>query len=53
MTILNTLRSRLDQRNRYLRTLAELNSLSEAEAHDLGLSRTEFPRLAHEAVYGR
>lgn len=53
MAFLTHLRARLDRRNRYLQTLSELESMSDREALDLGLSRADFPRLAREAVYGR
>ena len=37
----------------FRRTLAELNNMSDFEARDLGLSRSDFRRIATEAVYGR
>lgn len=52
MALINSLRTRLDQRARYLRTLAELNTLSTREAADLGLDRADFARIARECVYG-
>lgn len=36
----------------YLRTVAELKSLSPRELQDLGLSRFAIPEVAREAVYG-
>lgn len=36
----------------YRRTLAELESLSNRELRDLGLSRFSIRQIAHESVYG-
>jgi uncharacterized protein YjiS (DUF1127 family) len=41
------------QRRVYERTVAELNSLSDRELTDLGISRLSIPELAREAAYGR
>ena len=41
------------KRQDYRRTLAEVNAMSDAEALDLGLNRTDFPALAAQAVYGK
>lgn len=35
------------------RTLSELNAMSDAEARDLGIHRSDFRSLAAKAVYGR
>lgn len=50
--VLNTVRGRLARREAFRRTLNELNSLSDREAADLGMSRADFARVAREAVYG-
>ncbi len=50
--IVNTWKSRFAQRERFRRTLSELNMLSDREAADLGLARSDFRRVAHESVYG-
>ena len=36
----------------YRRTLAELNTMTDRELADLGLSRFQIPAVAREAVYG-
>ena len=38
-------------RQTYRRTYDELNTLTERELNDLGLSRSDIKRVAHEAVY--
>jgi len=43
----------LQQRRIYVRTLAELNALSDRELTDLGISRLAIPEVAHEAAYGK
>ncbi|MBE3637658.1 DUF1127 domain-containing protein [Mangrovicoccus algicola] len=50
--IVNTWKSRFEQRGRFRRTLSELNLLSDREAADLGLSRADFRAVAHRSVYG-
>ena len=50
--IVNSWRSRFAQRERFRRTLNELNQLSDREAADLGLTRSEFRRVAWASVYG-
>ncbi|MFN3577908.1 MAG: DUF1127 domain-containing protein [Tabrizicola sp.] len=41
------------QRRTYARTVAELNSLTDRELADLGISRISIPEVAHEAAYGK
>lgn len=41
------------QRRTYLRTVAELNSLTDRELADLGISRLGITEIAHEAAYGK
>jgi len=41
------------QRRTYLRTVAELNGLSDRELADLGISRLGITEIAHEAAYGK
>jgi uncharacterized protein YjiS (DUF1127 family) len=43
----------ITQRRVYERTVAELNSLSDRDLTDLGISRLSIPDLAREAAYGR
>lgn len=50
--MINTWRSRMAQRDRFRRTLNELNSMTDAEAADLGLRRADFRATAWDAVYG-
>lgn len=45
--------TRIAQRRTYLRTVAELNSLSDRDLTDLGISRLGIPEIAHEAAYGK
>ena len=44
------LKSRYTTWKRYTRTLQELEALSSRELADLGISRSDIPRLAREAV---
>ena len=44
------LKSRYTNWKRYTRTLQELEALSSRELADLGISRSDIPRLAREAV---
>lgn len=41
------------QRRTYLRTVAELNALTDRELSDLGISRLRITEIAHEAAYGK
>ena len=41
------------QRRTYLRTVAELNALTDRELADLGISRLGIAEIAHEAAYGK
>lgn len=45
-----TLRIRYSRWQRYSRTVQELESLSNRDLADLGISRFDIPRLAREAV---
>lgn len=45
-------RSRAEQRSRYRQILRELQSMTDAEASDIGLNRVDFHRTARETVYG-
>jgi uncharacterized protein YjiS (DUF1127 family) len=40
------------QRRTYLRTVAELNALTDRELADLGISRLGIAEIAREAAYG-
>jgi uncharacterized protein YjiS (DUF1127 family) len=41
------------QRRTYLRTVAELNALTDRELADLGISRLGITDIAREAAYGK
>ena len=43
----------LRQRRVYNRTVAELNTLTDRELADLGISRLSIGDIAHEAAYGK
>lgn len=43
----------LIQRRTYLRTVAELNGLTDRELADLGISRLSIADIAREAAYGK
>lgn len=45
-----SLKSRYSSWKRYSRTLQELDSLSNRDLADLGISRADIPRLAREAA---
>lgn len=47
-----TLKSRYSTWKKYNRTVAELQSLSNRELSDLGMSRADIGRIAREAVRG-
>lgn len=44
------LKTRYAKWQRYSRTVSELESLSNRDLADLGIARTDIPRLAREAV---
>jgi uncharacterized protein YjiS (DUF1127 family) len=46
------LKSRYAKWQRYSRTVSELESLTNRDLADLGISRTDIPRLAREAARG-
>ena len=50
MTMFSTLKNRYSRWQRYSRTVTELESLSNRDLADLGISRVDIPRLAREAV---
>lgn len=43
----------INQRRVYTRTVAELNSLTDRELADLGISRLGITEIAREAAYGK
>lgn len=45
-----TLKTRYTAWKKYSRTVAELQALSTRDLSDLGLSRSDIPRVAREAV---
>jgi uncharacterized protein YjiS (DUF1127 family) len=44
------LKTRISNWKRYNRTVSELSALSNRDLSDLGISRTDIPRLAREAT---
>lgn len=42
-----------EKRRKFNATLRELQALSPRELDDLGLSRSDLPDIAYEAVYGK
>jgi uncharacterized protein YjiS (DUF1127 family) len=49
----DTVLTAIAQRRTYLRTVAELNALTDRELADLGISRLGITEIAHEAAYGK
>ncbi|WP_135451044.1 MULTISPECIES: DUF1127 domain-containing protein [Tabrizicola] len=43
----------INSRQVYLRTVAELNALTDRELADLGIARISIPEIAREAAYGK
>lgn len=50
MTMFEVLKSRYANWKRYSRTVNELERLNNRELADLGISRSDIPRLAREAA---
>jgi uncharacterized protein YjiS (DUF1127 family) len=50
MTMFEVLKTRYASWRRYSRTLHELEKLNSRELADLGISRSDIPRLAREAA---
>jgi uncharacterized protein YjiS (DUF1127 family) len=48
----DTVLTAIAQRRTYLRTVAELNALTDRELTDLGISRVAITDIAREAAYG-
>ena len=49
----DTVLAAINQRRVYTRTVAELNSLTDRELADLGISRLGITEIAREAAYGK
>lgn len=49
----DTVLTAIARRRTYLRTVAELNGLTDRELADLGISRLGISEIAHEAAYGK
>ena len=49
----DTVLTAIAQRRTYLRTVAELNGLTDRELADLGISRLSIADIAREAAYGK
>ncbi len=52
MSILTRIRIAARNRRAYNRTIAELQNLPGEALRDLRISRSDIPRVAHDAVYG-
>jgi len=52
VTLKDALMASVRQRRVYMRTVAELNALTDRELADLGISRLGISEIAHEAAYG-
>ncbi len=52
-TAIENLRTALARRRVFVKTLNELNGLSQRDLNDLGIHRSMIRRLAHEAAYGK
>lgn len=52
MTVVSRIRSAVQKRNAYNRTVRELSILSRDTAEDLGISPNEVRSIAHKHVYG-
>ncbi|HLQ17783.1 MAG TPA: DUF1127 domain-containing protein [Tabrizicola sp.] len=53
MVAKDTVLTAINQRRVYSRTVAELNSLTDRELADLGISRLGITDIAREAAYGK
>ena len=51
--IVTAVKLALSRRRAYSQTLFELNALSDRDLSDLGMIRSNIPKLAHEAAYGK
>jgi uncharacterized protein YjiS (DUF1127 family) len=49
----DTVLTAIAQRRTYVRTVAELNALTDRELTDLGISRIAIADIAREAAYGK
>jgi uncharacterized protein YjiS (DUF1127 family) len=49
----DTVLTAIAQRRTYVRTVAELNALTDRELTDLGISRIAITDIAREAAYGK
>jgi len=48
----DTVVTAIQSRRVYMRTVAELNALTDRELADLGIARALITEIAHEAAYG-
>lgn len=53
VTLKDSLATAIHSRQVYLRTVAELNALTDRELSDLGIARISIREIAHEAAYGK
>lgn len=52
LAMTSSITAALRQRQTYLRTLRELNNLSDRDLADLGIHRASLADIAHESAYG-
>ncbi len=53
MSIVSSVRDRLNKRSEYNRTLKELRTMDRAAMLDLNVYEGDFERIAYESVYGK
>lgn len=53
MAFKDSMATAIQSRQVYLRTVAELNALTDRELADLGIARIAIPEIAREAAYGK
>jgi uncharacterized protein YjiS (DUF1127 family) len=53
LRVRETLAARAARRRAYIRTVSELQSLSDRDLADFGFHRSEIPRIAREAAEGQ
>lgn len=53
MTFIKKMKRSWDNKMRYRKTVAELNSLSDRELHDIGINRCDIYHIAMEEMVGK
>ena len=52
MNIIETIRAARDRRRRYNRIVTEIESMSDRECLDVGITRRDAHRIAKQTIYG-